>query len=524
MDRSESPPRIVIRVATPDPSKSITRIDSNDSDDGDLALKPTKSLHQLLRESSIQHADERIGYFWSRKILSDIMTRERVAAALHHDCDGLDLANKFGGSISALRDFILESHVQVFALLLLGDRAADIVEFTDREGGVCDKDLPLDIQLQTGKPGLFRRDDATKRVKCFDVCQWRTMELEYFYEMQWRVAVPFLALSPENGNAVHYDLPPRAILPWTRDPQDQSSDREEREGGFGSVKRVKIDSSSHGFYEPIQQAQTSTVSDYFAVKTLHLRGNPERSKEDFRREVDALKRLSQGTNHGHLIRLLATYKQDEMYHLIFPWAERDLESYWEEYNGPLMSGRSNEDNMFWIAKQITGITSALAHIHNPGPVSSSNRKYGRHGDIKPSNILCFRTNVEDQKTLVLTDFGSTSLNSQLSRSNIPARYLPRSPTYRAPECDMEGGLISRSSDIWQLGCVLLEMAAWILGGWAEVDRFTKCRTTEEITDIRSDCFFQILHKDDKFSFEVKPQVTSVRQVLGLWPGLTLSNC
>ena len=38
------------------------------------------------------------------------------------------------------------------------------------------------------------------------------------------------------------------------------------------------------------------------------------------------------------------------------------------------------------------------------------------------------------------------------------------PEYRTPEVDTENLGVSRTFDIWGLGCVIAEMACWILGG------------------------------------------------------------
>ena len=44
------------------------------------------TLAGLLRSSSIEHADEQVGYFWSNELLSQIMTEHRVIEALRNEC------------------------------------------------------------------------------------------------------------------------------------------------------------------------------------------------------------------------------------------------------------------------------------------------------------------------------------------------------------------------------------------------------------------------------------------------------
>jgi hypothetical protein len=45
-----------------------------------------KNMASLLRVCNTKHRDERIGYFWSSKLLSRIMTKERVVEALASEC------------------------------------------------------------------------------------------------------------------------------------------------------------------------------------------------------------------------------------------------------------------------------------------------------------------------------------------------------------------------------------------------------------------------------------------------------
>ncbi|KAK1624881.1 kinase-like domain-containing protein [Colletotrichum phormii] len=184
----------------------------------------------------------------------------------------------------------------------------------------------------------------------------------------------------------------------------------------------------------------------------------------------------------------------------------------------------NIDLVRWVARQTAGMAAGLARIHEyPGKVDGNMEnavKYGRHGDIKPENILWFRSSEEDLGRLVISDFGLGVFNSKRSRSNIPNDSgIGRTPTYRPPECDIEGAMISRSWDIWTLGCVYVEFVTWLLGGWELSEHFAEWRmTTSSICgqDFKSDIYFDIVEvrvpKDDDTSSRsmgamVKPAVT-----------------
>lgn len=226
----------------------------------------------------------------------------------------------------------------------------------------------------------------------------------------------------------------------------------------------------------------------------------------FQQEVDTLKRFSINS-HKHLIKLLATYKHANSYHLIFPWADSNLRRFWDLNPKPKIDGNLSR----WMAGQCHGLAVGLSKIHHyqsssdPKNLavdsgSSSNRKpYGRHSDIKPENILWFQDPKSLDKfsgVLKISDFGLTQFNSRLSRSGIPNKELYGTPTYRPPECDLPEDSISQSYDMWALGCLYLEFITWLLKGSNAVnDTFADHRirdgSSSEVVELKEDTFFTI---------------------------------
>jgi serine/threonine protein kinase len=168
-----------------------------------------------------------------------------------------------------------------------------------------------------------------------------------------------------------------------------------------------------------------------------------------------------------------------------------------------------------MAEQCKDLAFALSLIHNgqqnntTSITMESEPVYGRHGDIKPSNILWFADNIDgfdDKGSLVLSDFGLVSNHSHESRSNSAASRVPVSPTYRAPESDM-GGKISRSYDIWSLGCTFLDFVTWYLLGWEGVLQFAEERVeNDDHFGLTTDTFFHMKKKKKKHQPVVKRQV------------------
>lgn len=228
-----------------------------------------------------------------------------------------------------------------------------------------------------------------------------------------------------------------------------------------------------------------------------------------------LRRFS-GFVHDHLVTLLMTWTVEEQFCLLFPLAGCDLDRYWErDGNRPISDSRTKMMDIAtirWISKQILGMTGALDSLHNPKTQHLLDEgKFGRHGDLKPENVLFYESPTDAKGILVIADFGLSAFNSTQSRSNIPNERIPFTPGYRPPECDLEGGTISRSYDIWTFGCLLLELVCWALGGPKLRGDFAEARMSPYITGSQSDIFFDVQVKQGGYAIMVKREVTKVSQ-------------
>ena len=245
-------------------------------------------------------------------------------------------------------------------------------------------------------------------------------------------------------------------------------------------------------------------------------------RKEFERESEILHTLG-GKDHPHLIKLLATYEIGNKFHLMFPYANANLRKYWEDHATPSFDANT----VLWSLRQMSGIASGLSLIHNfkvTIPASGLDPKtsnirltkgrvielkfkngeqwWGRHGDIKPENILwfaqdqsCFLSDCDPMGVLQIADFGLGRFHGRDSRSRVKADTVFTSPTYEPPECKM-GLLVSRAYDIWSLGCIYLEFITWLLQGSKAIDDFADHRgryTTD--TEIDDDNFFTIVMED-----------------------------
>lgn len=246
---------------------------------------------------------------------------------------------------------------------------------------------------------------------------------------------------------------------------------------------------------------------------------PAKDKKDtmkeatWRNEVDMLTRFS-GKDHPCLITLLSAFTWKGRFRLLFPCAKYDLDEFWAETRAPLgTSGAIDPAFMRWISQQIRGLMEALKFIHDPhrNELEVSD-VYGKHGDLKPQNVLWFESPTDERGILVITDLGLTEVHRDESKSNIPNANVPQTPGYRPPECDIQGGDISRAFDIWTMGCLFLEKVCWLLGGNEARIEFAGARMKYYVmTRVKSNIFFDIQahQSSNRHVIKVKDSVTEV---------------
>ncbi|RBA19858.1 CMGC protein kinase [Fusarium proliferatum] len=260
-----------------------------------------------------------------------------------------------------------------------------------------------------------------------------------------------------------------------------------KSGGSSQVFRVRI----HPSHVPDHGQLDRDLA--FAVKRING------TSKDYARERDAYQQLSLAQNpHPHITPLLATYRMEGKYHFVFPYADGDLAMFWRNQPRPSNDKRSLQ----WLGGQMRGLVDALSRIH--GLKGQARDFYGRHGDVKPENILVFGSNDSNVwPRFALSDFGSSYFCTPEDR-DIP-KGLKHTPVYRAPEIDTAGGA-TQACDIWSLGCVFLEAVTWLCYGKDGISKLCQSRL-DEFNSPNRDAFFQLQYdKRDGLTAKLKPEV------------------
>lgn len=242
--------------------------------------------------------------------------------------------------------------------------------------------------------------------------------------------------------------------------------------------------------------------------------------------------------NNHLIYLLASYEQNDYLYLILPWAELDLSQYWQSDLSPPL--KDNVEISIWLKEQCCGLAGAVSQLHRYRTMSATTMVYhkiklaeqsigvaarshakttteqkrtiklfGRHGDIKPTNILWFpnRKVARGYGTLKLSDFGTTRFSDDKNKAVLDGECVPDSRPYQSPESQIPDRRLSVQCDVWSLGCVFLEFLCWYFGGRERVEAFER----ERSFGYESSAFFFLKVEDNLHltSAELKPSVTKV---------------
>ncbi|KAI3321993.1 kinase-like protein [Xylariaceae sp. AK1471] len=347
-----------------------------------------------------------------------------------------------------------KSRKRLLAILIMAGIPGSIIHFLDE--GIWDRHLPFEPQKYANDGQLeYIKDDGSRATCPFRCFENDHSKLMVFEGWQWKFVVPFFSFTQDKMQ--HLQLQHKIPLPFTEETT-----------------------------VPIEGGYSQADGCSFAVKRLL-----SSTEENFNREVEALK-LVRKFSHPHLIELLGTCNYRHSFYLIFRWADGDLRTFWQ--NNPVPN--SDPTMALWVLQQCLGIAKGLSLIHSGkcSPSPRTNLK-GRHGDIKPCNILRYapRAGSQDPKwgVLAISDFGLTRFHQDQSCWREYKHGPPATLTYRAPEGDLRRK-VSYSWDIWPLGCLYLEFLTWLLQGWNAVVIFSEERQHEDRSG------YPEVYREDKF--------------------------
>ncbi|KAF8583337.1 kinase-like protein [Ramaria rubella] len=198
-------------------------------------------------------------------------------------------------------------------------------------------------------------------------------------------------------------------------------------GGNGLAQYQLGDSLGKGAFGQVYRALNWTTGETVAVKQIQLSNIPRGELGEIMSEIDLLKNL----NHANIVKYKGFVKTREFLYIILEYCE----------NGSLHNickrfGKFPEN---LVAVYISQVLEGLVYLHDQGVI---------HRDIKGANIL---TNKDG--SVKLADFG---VASSTTTGAVNDAAVVGSPYWMAPEVIEQSGATT-ASDIWSVGCVVIEL-------------------------------------------------------------------
>ena len=195
----------------------------------------------------------------------------------------------------------------------------------------------------------------------------------------------------------------------------------EREIGRGGMATVFLAEEIH----PRRKVAIKVMSPHFGSRVL---------RERFLREVNLTSKLA----HPHIVPLFAAGEADDLLYFVMPFIDGESLRLRMTRQGPL-----SLDESLTIAREVAG---ALHYAHGFGVI---------HRDVKPENILLTGGHA------LVADFGiARALDLAAGENLTQAGLAVGTPAYMSPEQAGGSTSVDARTDVYSLGCVLLEM----LGG------------------------------------------------------------
>ncbi|EUC29754.1 hypothetical protein COCCADRAFT_78440, partial [Bipolaris zeicola 26-R-13] len=215
----------------------------------------------------------------------------------------------------------------------------------------------------------------------------------------------------------------------------------------------------------------------------------------WQKKVEAFRNLNR-LNQEHIVRFVTAFRHQTSdgkakFFLMFEWADGgNLFDLWQRMPSPILAARLVKD----VIQQILGLAKALEAAHSLNKTGVSYR----HGHINSRDILVFHNNRGLIGTWKFDGWGEARKHDGVVEMRpIETRMRHGIQRYEAPEAVIglrshffdDAVSPSRRSDIWSIGCVILEIIIWLLYGEYGVDQFQR--------DLEHSCFYQISEIDGR---------------------------
>jgi serine/threonine protein kinase len=258
----------------------------------------------------------------------------------------------------------------------------------------------------------------------------------------------------------HQDIGPLMRVPILYDKEELGR------GISGSVRKATF---PPGVWQT-RNGKLNTENQVVAVKKFD-------NKEFFEPEKEIYRALQKDGKNNNVVRCLGSLQHETTHgtdYLIFlPLALYNLDTF---LNQPYVHP-NRPANLFQDAADIldyaAGLACGLRYLHDVLDNEMGQEISVLHGDFKPQNILVYRDKPFIWK---ISDYGYSKTKPR-EQGQDDTTAAVREGTFVSPEAH-SGRNITVASDLWGMGCVLIEVITYTVGGPDLVQAFRELRNQE----------------------------------------------
>jgi serine/threonine protein kinase len=219
---------------------------------------------------------------------------------------------------------------------------------------------------------------------------------------------------------------------------------------------------SHGASGSVHEVTSKSDSSrkVYAQKQVILVG-PRPQRLDILNKLKEEARIIQRLRHRHIVEVAGTYTWSNRFSILLSTvADTDLRKLLEEVDG-IPNGQRRDEARDKLMSWAGCLIRALDYLHEMRV---------KHRDIKPSNILV------KHNTVYLADFGTSKIIPHEHTTGTTGDYGAITIRYAAPEAlQQDDARRGRATDIYSMGCVLLEIATALIAPPGSHERFIQFR-------------------------------------------------
>ena len=202
-----------------------------------------------------------------------------------------------------------------------------------------------------------------------------------------------------------------------------------------------------GSYGKVYKYFNESEGIFYAVKEIDLeilKKRIENIETIIKREIKVLSEI----NHPNIVKYYGTITKGNKFNIVLEFC-----------NGGSLLKLINSFKKFpeqLVHKYLTQILDGLEYLHSKNII---------HRDIKAANIL-----VNQYGECKLTDFGGAKILKEEFNMGNNTTSIQGTPNWMAPEV-VKYGKSSRFSDIWSIGCTVIEMLTGMPPWWDKENQF-----------------------------------------------------